>query len=321
MSLDIFDDKTSSDIQYLQENVKVLSNMYYTVQKIGIVEYKKPFTFRDSTLGLESLPVVQSDSLALESIKSSVISNLAKWSAKVLTVIKGTVSSIANQFNPFLNKLKEKIALLKKGTYSKAKASKEYIKAHPYKVAIIAITTIIALFGIVGFATGSFPIATTRVAVTEYMTSLSSKISKLNSPLMKVKTTVLNGSSVKAEIIGTIPDVASKTAKDLGWTQSNSESLINQTQSMMDKMNSNWKAFENNSVSKTKHMESSIASLLGRESYNDDFEETDLLDIFLKVIKTIYYTAKAILVICFEVLKSVFGTLSWLYTSSNSIKV
>lgn len=307
-----------SDIIHEQEHISTLNDMYYTVSKLG---YTASYSLYNSNMGLESINTITSTEMALESIREGIKNHLIKWSAKILTFIKNSTLGLSKKFSSLMTSTTNKLATIKKGSYNTLKSTKEYVKAHPYKTAAIAVATIATLFGIIGFATGSFPIAGSRAVVTSYLESVATKINKLKSPLCNIKTTILNGSTVKAEIIGTVPDVLNKTANDLGWTKSNAESFMNTTQSMMDSMNKNWDKFEKDGMNTTKKMESSIASLLGRESYDDQFEETDLLQVFLNIIKTIYYVTKAILVICWEVISRSLSTLSWLYTSSNSIRV
>lgn len=180
------------------------------------------------TIGLEaygnSAPSDIDSQVAVEALTDKMKEMAAKWSAKIISVVKNTGGKLMST----LSMLWEKIT----GSAKKAAANiKETATAHPYATTLAVVGSIAAVAAVVAYAGGNLPGMTAKPEMFKSFTAhIKSLFDKIKSPFMKIDTSIVGETTGKLKVAYTAVKMKAESAgiKALGWTATAVKSIEGQ---------------------------------------------------------------------------------------------
>ena len=182
------------------------------------------------SIGLESFTVSKPGdaeaNLALEALGEKIKEKSAAWAAKIVSVVKGGTEKLLGMLKAVWNKVTA-------GAKAAAGGIKSTVSAHPYATVAGAVAAIVAVAGVVAFATDKFPAKGGKPeAFKKFTESLGDRLGKIKWPLGKVEHSV-SDDGMKL-LVNYTPSsstalmVVDQPAEKLGWTKAGVTALTGQ---------------------------------------------------------------------------------------------
>ena len=231
-----------------------------------------------SSLGLESVNFASGkdaeSQLALEALGDKMKETSAKWSAKIMHVVKSSGEMLMKVLNPLWDKISMVTSKLVSGVWDKTKAASSYVKAHPYKTIAAIIAAVSAVAAIVAYVASGAPASGAKMDVMmSFVNRTREQIGKIKLPggdiIAKVSE---NGMKLSLEMkthagaaINTAKAVVDKVSVEaLGWSQIAVKAIGGQLNRAWDVTKHSWTALGTRSTKLVGNLaENGFAKTLG----------------------------------------------------------
>jgi ElaB/YqjD/DUF883 family membrane-anchored ribosome-binding protein len=202
------------------------------------------------TIALESINFTNGESdeskMALETLGDKIKEKGAQWAAKIVSVAKNTGDKIMGVLTPLYTKITGLISSAASASWDGAKAAGRTVKAHPYKTAAAVVAAVVAVAGVVAFASGA-PAAGAKVDVLrKFSNDLLGKVRGVKWPFGSFGGKVADDGVLRLTFD---PNAASREflhsgpVDKLGWTQTTVKVLGAQLTKAFDMIKHAWSAF------------------------------------------------------------------------------